>query len=374
LPAVFLFNGGDFEAELAALPGPHARTAIARAIDRDLAPCMLPLLGPADAVLLEEPVEDGALAPLRAAGLALARPALAADARGERLVAWGASPSAAARARALGLAFDAPDAAIVRRVNSKLWSHALERELGCAIPGAAALFSEDEVRRAVALAGAGPWVLKAPFGVAGRGRHLGRGAALGPAALGFARRAIAREGGVLFEPWLAVEREWGISVEVDRGGAAAVIGATESIVRAGGQYAGSRIGADPPPARILEAALEVGARLAREGYRGPAGIDALALAGGGLRPIVEVNARFTMGMVALRFAGLVPPGGAGSWILLAKEGASEEALARGPLGPYRREAREGALLAAPNGRAVFLAAKSREALRSAEGALIPAGR
>src|SRR5207249_241453 len=116
-----------------------------------------------------------------------------------------------------------------------------------------------------------------------------------------------------FEPWVEVEREVGLQIEVGRGGAVSFLGATESIVTAGGQWVGSRIGGDPPPERLREAALEVGRRLAREGYFGPAGIDAFVMNGGALRPIVEVNARFTMGMVALRFAPLLAPGEVGSW-------------------------------------------------------------
>lgn len=374
----YFFNAGDFEAELAAWPRPHARTAIGRAIDRELGPCCLVLGRAEDSFIVEEPIDGRALAPLGEAGIAFARPVT--DARGcaERLVPWGAAPSALVRARALGLACEAPAVEIVRRVNSKLWSHALERELGCGLAGAAAVRSEDEARAAIAAARADRWVLKAPFGVAGRGRFPGRGADLEADGAAWVRRALAREEALLFEPWVEVAREFGLQLEIAAGGGARILGATESIVDRGGHYVGSRIGGDPPPELYLEVALEAGRRLAREGYFGPAGIDAFELAGGALRPIVEINARFTMGMVALAFLPLVAPGGAAAWILLprrvaARAGAAE-LVRRAGLGPYRRQTGEGALAASPNGRAIFLAAKTRAALEPAERAIMQAGR
>jgi hypothetical protein len=64
---------------------------------------------------------------------------------------------------------------------------------------------------------------------------------------------------------------------------------------------GYTLGRPPGPARMKEleeAAAVVCGRLCAEGYGGPAGFDALEHAGG-LHPLLEVNARYTMGFVAL---------------------------------------------------------------------------
>lgn len=374
-----LFFNPDFEAEIASR-GRYARPAWAAGLGRRLAPAIAPLGGPEDVILLDGPADLGGL---DLAGLPHAVPLVARSGkitRLSRLVAWGATPSAAARARALGLAFEAPPFEVVRRVNSKLWSHEVERALGTALPGAAIVRSVEEAARAVRAAAAPRWVLKSLFGVAGRGRYLGRGPALGRDAAAWLARRAGRDGAVVFEPWVEVEREFGVEIEVAESGEVRLLGVAESVLDASGHYAGSRIGpaVAPEPGlaeRLAAVAREVGRRLLAEGYFGPAGIDAFVFrtAGGGLalRPIVEVNARHAMGMIALRFAPLVSPGGAGVWRILAGplagKGSVAEAIARAGLPGYDPATREGALPA--GGAAAFVAARDRAALALAERAL-----
>jgi hypothetical protein len=47
-------------------------------------------------------------------------------------------------------------------------------------------------------------------------------------------------------------------------------------------------------------------RLYAEGYRGPAGVDAIEHAGG-LHPLLEVNARYTMGFIAVAVERALKP-------------------------------------------------------------------
>ena len=67
----------------------------------------------------------------------------------------------------------------------------------------------------------------------------------------------------------------------------------------------------------------VGERLWREGYFGPAGIDALEHAGG-LHPLLEVNARFTMGFVALAVERTLSPSAPIFWSTHKQEGKSKQ--------------------------------------------------
>jgi len=75
-------------------------------------------------------------------------------------------------------------------------------------------------------------------------------------------------------------------------------------------------------ARLRAAARLVGDCLAKTGYEGPYGIDAFAYRRGDstghgtgydLRPLVEVNTRFTMGRVALEIERSIPHGTVGFW-------------------------------------------------------------
>lgn len=294
--AAFFFNG-DFEAEIAAWPRACAPGPGAAARNRAFAPCVRPFCGGGDDVVLvpgDEP--PGGV---------------------ERLAWWGAAPSVAALAARLGIAVELPPFDVVKRVNSKVWSHELERALGVALEGACVVRSLAEARAAARACPAARWVLKEPFGVAGQGRLLGRGRGLEGAAARFVERALAREGVLVFEPWVeAPGAEWGIQLEVPREGVPRVVGVTRSLIR-GGQYAGSAFGPSLTVAvRIVDLAIRIGRALQREGYFGPAGIDAFDA-----RPLVEVNARRTMGMAALRFAPLVPPGMLGAWLVRPDEPA-----------------------------------------------------
>ena len=104
--------------------------------------------------------------------------------------------------------------------------------------------------------------------------------------------------------------------------------------------------------------------LGARGYSGPVGIDALEHAprpgaAPGLRPLVEVNARHTLGRVSLALAPLLPPGGCGCY-RLASVAAAERAgaLVVDAVGPGER----GPV-------AVLLTAASREELLAREAAL-----
>ena len=57
------------------------------------------------------------------------------------------------------------------------------------------------------------------------------------------------------------------------------------------------------------------------GYAGPVGIDALVYRRDGrlrIKPIVEINPRFTMGRVALALSGRMAPGRTGVWLILTE--------------------------------------------------------
>ena len=297
----------DFEAELASLSwrgGAYRRLPFFDALNRRLAPHLLRLARPGDALLLSGPWGDGLRDEARRRGVELCSPSDAGDQGARVFTPWGWTPSAAAAGERAGASVRPLPFDVVARVNSKLWSHALEAELGVALPGAAAASTSEELCEAVARACPRPgdkWVVKSPHGFAARDRVLGRGPALeGPQAAWCLRR-LGRGETLIFQPWLEVVREYGVVLEISPAGSLTIQGVSDLQTNGAGTGTGYLLGRPPAPGRAEElerVARAVGRRLFAAGYHGPAGIDALEHRGG-LHPLLEVNARYTMGFVAL---------------------------------------------------------------------------
>jgi hypothetical protein len=201
---------------------------------------------------------------------------------------------------------------VVARVNSKLWSHALEVELGTAQPGAAIAATFAELKAAVARACPQPddkWVVKSPYGFAARDRVLGRGPRLEQPQAKWSQRRFAMGETLIFQPWLEVVREYGVVVEISDSGAFEIHGVSDLQTNGAGTGTGYILGRPPEPQRVAELerlARIVCERLYSEGYAGPVGIDALEHKGG-LHPLLEINARYTMGFVALAVERALKP-------------------------------------------------------------------
>lgn len=294
----------DFESEIAAPAGSYRRGSSFDALNRRLAERLLWLARPGDALLLEEPWSEELRAEARRREVELVSPAEPGYGSARIFTPWGWTPSAVAAGERAGATVASIPFDIVARVNSKLWSHALEVELGIAQPGAALAASFEELQEAVARACPNPndkWVVKSPHGFAARDRVLGRGPSLGEPQAKWSRGRMARGETLVFQPWLEVVREYGVVLEIFPDGAFEVQGVSDLQTNGAGTGTGYILGRPPRPERMAELksiASSVSERLFREGYFGPVGIDALEHAGGH-HPLLEVNARYTMGFVAL---------------------------------------------------------------------------
>lgn len=258
------------------------------------------------------------------------KPAFPFCAPGRALVPWLATPEAEALARAEGVPLAASAAERVRRVHDKAFAYEAARAaslLPVALAGATlvlepeALGEADAVRCRIEDAVAGwpaslreSFVLKPRLGTSGRGRLAFRGGRVDGERLGAALARLRESGGALVEPWL--ERTLDLSAQLHVAGPEQVhvLGTLRQVVTAHGGPTGhaGRIGGDGAvesgtrwDARLRAAALAIGSAAARAGFRGACGVDALVFrAPDGaetLRPVVELNARFTAGTVALGF-------------------------------------------------------------------------
>lgn len=301
----------DFEVELAHDAHdtrPYRRTQAFDALNRRLAPHLLRLARPGDGLLFEVPWTNALVKEARARAVELVSPRAAESGRtpqAERLFTpWGWTRSAAEDGSRAGAAVRPLDFEVVARVNSKLWSHALEVEMDWALPGARVVSNVEELQEAAAVACPGAddkWVVKSPYGFAARERVLGRGPRVEGAQVTWASKRLARGEPLIFQPWLEVRREYGVVVEVSKEGAHRLLGVSDLQTNGAGTGTGYVLGRAPTKERLKEleaAAAVVCERLRAEGYAGPAGFDALEHAGG-LHLLLEVNARYTMGFVAL---------------------------------------------------------------------------
>lgn len=270
--------------------------------------------------------------------------------------AWLATASARSRLQELGAAWRGPAPAVVRCVHDKGWAREVARRAGldpvCLRPllttwSADELTSPDARERIVATLAAWPWwhgesfTLKPRWGGSGRGRVAGRRGdpeRPTPAALG----RLARRGGAVLEPWLDRLHDASAHVVVRDDGRVDYLGSATQVVSPAGVPLGSRgvaprsarpAAGSPDDAALARVARLVAAQAAQAGYRGPLGVDAFWFRGPGgtptLHAVAEVNARFTLGLVALgllcraRRAGLLRE--ARAWALLLRPAA---ALAR----------------------------------------------
>lgn len=156
------------------------------------------------------------------------------------------------------------------------------------------------------------FTLKPRLGSSGRGRVAGRAEGGDRAALEGAFSRLAKRGGALIEPW--VERTTDLSAQllVEEGGSVLLLGTFEQCTTASGLVRGHRGWVDSRgrtssgsayDEALREAAVTMAVAAAEAGYRGPCGVDAFVYRAPegreAFRPVVELNARFTVGQIAL---------------------------------------------------------------------------
>ncbi len=187
------------------------------------------------------------------------------------------------------------------------------------------------------------WVIKAEFSHAARNRILGRGSRLSEPHLNWLRRRFSRSEIVVAEPWVQRIAECGLQFEIgpandiaggplqdehsSEAGTIRFDGAALLINDAAGRYIGSLVASVPGTSRLWRPAVRHGFRLSRElqraGYFGWLGIDCMVFrAADGqsfLRLSHDLNARCTMGRIALRMKRLMEPGELGFWCHLPAE-------------------------------------------------------
>ncbi len=306
----------DFEHHLAA-PGRALPKRLSE-LNESLAPAWLAIAEPGDAILTTAEWSQewrARLAPLGLDTIILA-PSITTIPRAE-LIPWGWTENLLAAASREDLL----TIACIRWANSRRTSAAWEAAWGIAPEGAVAADSVSAAEAAIAhLDPTRGWVIKAEFGMSARERILGRGP-LWAESRAWVERRVANGGLVFVEPWLDRVDEVGLQFDVPATEAVRFIGAARMLVGSSGQYAGSwfiepQLQAEPWWSAAVLWATKAAEELQRGGYTGPLGIDAMQYRdadGLRVRPLQDINARWTMGRLALGWRSKLPQINRGCW-------------------------------------------------------------
>lgn len=208
---------------------------------------------------------------------------------------WGYSQLIAKWADEKGLRYPMPDWEVVKEVNSKRFSFEHSRKL----PGAALLFNTSDAE-AWLKSFPGPKVLKTCFGVSGKGHLIideNR-----ERTEKFLQEEWNKDLPVIAEPWVIRDLDFSTQWYIHKDRKIDYLGATICQNDARGKYQSNTVG-NLTISHLEQHKNEVTPILktmAHKGYFGNVGIDAMVYHSQ-LHPVVEINARKTMGYAALYY-------------------------------------------------------------------------
>ncbi len=223
----------------------------------------------------------------------------------EAIESWGASQLIAKWADRHGLIYPIPDWKLVKQVNSKQFSF----ENSPKLPKATLLDSEKQAKYWME-SFPGKKVLKTCFGVSGKGHLLID--AFSETAAAFLKREWDKHLPVIAEPWVERVLDFSTQWSIDQERQITYIGATICNNDERGRYrfnlVGNEQGLFQKHQMYLSEHKHVVVKLlqaiADAGFFGNIGFDAMLYQNGEeicLHPVVEINARKTMGWAALQF-------------------------------------------------------------------------
>ena len=374
-PVFWLFNP-FCEYEIARGRPGFSPTISARALARDLEVVPTYLARETDAVIVEEPPRAAWLKQMREAGFVLPefRRLGATELPREHKVGgiepWGWSPEVFERFRpwrARLLALDGASGEWCRgllgsadfqstglaQFYSKSWSTEFFKDWLERHPETNLFFSTKadagdvftdwpsaRERLAQGLAAGTPWLAKAPWGTSGtQNRKFLSVEELDSSWGGWARKIVESQGALVVEPLLEKVADLSLQLEVTESGGK-LLGVRRFFTGSRLEYRGTALdpklsGLSSNELKFLHGgalenwrrlALDVAQALKTSGYRGPAGIDALLWRRGEqlfLKPLVELNPRWTMGRVALALEEHVLPGTPAGWFFLSVQEGRE---------------------------------------------------
>ncbi len=224
-----------------------------------------------------------------------------------QLLPWGFTPRLAQKATQYKKTPPWPNLEIIKKINAKTFSHQLEKEFQIALQKSFLSSSFERLKNAIETSSF-DWVIKDPWGVSGRERIVGTAGKMTPHAAHWIRRHIKNE--LLFEPWVTNKKEFSLHFEISNNKQIQYLGSLSLLTNHAGTYRGNKKSSSlQPPQHWLTIAHQIAQKLLNLGYWGPISLDAFL---GQLednivqRPLVEINARYTFGRIALELQSFLP--------------------------------------------------------------------
>jgi hypothetical protein len=333
-----LFIGNyDFEHQLGAAGRWQPPESIRR-LNVELATAWIAIAEDGDFIRTPEQVEATFFEDMAAVGLPNVRPVSDEREISEpvEVIPWGWTEEIRNRAEQQGWNYSAPAHTVVTEANSRRFSFQCEQDWNIGLEGAVAVASVEELAEAIHRLPRGDdrWVIKAEFSMSARERILGQGSKLPEQTLHWAHKRIERDGIVFLEPWVDRIAEAGLQFTIPQSGEPVFEGVTPLLADEKGEYRGNRFAIPDDIESIwsssIDTAQHVAQKLQAKGYFGPMGIDAVRYRDREgevrLRPLQDINARYTMGRLALGFRRLLKLGETGSWLHLRQPNISIEEL------------------------------------------------
>ena len=329
MPRLFLPNF-EFEHRL----GPNPIQTVSRKILRlnaEFSTTWVVCAEPGDRIWMNDQISDTFLDGLERAGLPRIRSTSILP-PGFRICPWGWDSHALAQVHLAQVQLktaeiDAPPLDVVEQVNSRHLSFDLESEFDCGLHDAVRVVSIEALADAIRNIANdhGRWVVKAEFSMSARERIVGTEPQFSESQTNWARRRLVKGAALFVEPWVNVLDEYGSQFEIPRNGPPVHLGTTRLLTDQTGGYCGSVVAHEQTMNQRLIALKELGLLVARRiqqlGYFGPLGIDSAVYqdprdehSEPRLRPIQDINARFTMGRLCLGLRRLLQAGEQARWV------------------------------------------------------------
>jgi hypothetical protein len=221
----------------------------------------------------------------------------------ERIAPYAIIPAVEAFCRKYSLPFSGPAPAAVSRVNSKVYSHQVAVELGLKAYGYQVARAAELVERGRRSLAGGPLLVKDPFGVAGKGNLLIQSEPM-LERIGSHLAAQEKKGkrvSLVVEPFLPKKLDFSCQLHIAPDGQAHFLSLqqmhNDHLTYQGSSRLGAEQAAGLEQTGYFSQMETLAARLYRDGYWGAVCVDSMVLHDGTVIPVVEINARQSLGLI-----------------------------------------------------------------------------
>lgn len=208
-----------------------------------------------------------------------------------------------------GLFFDAfeipnaiPDITTVIKVNSKSYSSDLHERIGIQAAGKK-ISTIDQLKKEAEKYSSGSFLIKHPYGVSGKGNLLITTKNIFERIVSYSEKQIqkGKKLELIIEPFMEKKLDFSCQMFIDQDGTITVL-SLQKMINHGFNYGGSTTG-DKHLNEFLEKrkyfdiVRNAGKKLFEDGYFGYCCIDSMILVDDTVVPILEINARMSMGLI-----------------------------------------------------------------------------